>query len=169
MWAAHYCHRNHPRTWLSSSGLGTMGYGMPAAMGAAVAMPGQEIVCVTGDGSIQMCIQELGTIAAENLPVKVVLINNGYLGMVRQWQQMFYNRRYKEVDMRPGMPDFVKLADAYGIKGMRIDRLAEVEEALWAAKEHNGPVFMDFRVEKEENVFPIVPPGGANVEAILKS
>lgn len=169
MWAAHYCSRNEPRTWISSCGLGTMGFGLPAAMGAAVARPDREVVCVTGDGSIQMCIQELGTIAAEGLPVKVVLLNNGYLGMVRQWQQMFYKGRYKEVDLRPGMPDFVKLAEAYGIKGLRIDRLGDVAGALAEAKAHQGPVFMDFRCEEEENVFPIVPPGGANTEALMKA
>lgn len=169
MWAAHYLHRNHPRTWITSGGLGTMGFGLPSAMGAAMARPDRDVLCITGDGSIQMCIQELGTIAAENLPVKVVLLNNGFLGMVRQWQEMFYKGRYKDVDLRPGMPDFVKLAEAYGIKGARIDRLGDVGSALLDARAHKGPVFMDFRIEAEENVFPIVPPGGANVEAILKS
>lgn len=169
MWAAHYLERTEPRTWISSCGLGTMGFGLPAAMGAAIARPDRDVVCVSGDGSIQMCIQELGTIAAERLPVKVVLLNNGYLGMVRQWQQMFYQGRYKEVDLRPGMPDFVKLAEAYGIMGMRIDRLGDVAGALAAAKAHDGPVFMDFRCEAEENVFPIVPPGGANTDALMKA
>ncbi len=169
MWSAHYLTRTQPRTWISSCGLGTMGFGLPAAMGAAVAHPGKDVICVSGDGSIQMCIQELGTIAAERLPVKVILLNNGYLGMVRQWQEMFYKGRYKEVDLRPGMPDFVMLANAYGIKGMRVDRLGDVEAALQEARDHEGPVFIDFRCESEENVFPIVPPGGANVEAIMKS
>ncbi len=167
MWAAHYCTRTEPRTWISSCGLGTMGFGLPAAIGAAIARPDREVVCVTGDGSIQMCIQELGTVAAERLPVKVVLLNNGYLGMVRQWQQMFYNRRYKEVDMRPGMPDFVKLAEAYGIRGMRVTRLGDLEEAMAEARRHDGPLFMDVVCEAEENVYPIVPPGGANTEALL--
>ncbi len=169
MWAAHYLTRNYPRTWISSCGLGTMGFGLPAAMGASIAFPDRDVVCITGDGSIQMCIQELGTIAAEKLPVKVVLLNNQHLGMVRQWQQMFYSERYKEVDMRPGMPNFVMLAEAYGIKGMRIDRLGDVEQALAEAKAHDGPVFMDFRCVADENVFPIVPPGGANSEALLKA
>jgi acetolactate synthase-1/2/3 large subunit len=168
MWAAHYLTRTEPRTWISSCGLGTMGFGLPAAMGAAIGRPDRDVVCITGDGSIQMCIQELGTIAAEGLPIKVILLNNGYLGMVRQWQEMFYKGRYNHVDMRAGMPDFVKLADAYGIKGMRIDRLGDVAGALAEAKAHEGPVFLDFRCEAEENVFPIVPPGGSNTDALLK-
>jgi acetolactate synthase-1/2/3 large subunit len=168
MWAAHYLTRTEPRTWISSCGLGTMGFGLPAAMGAAIGKPDRNVVCITGDGSIQMCIQELGTIAAERLPIKVILLNNGYLGMVRQWQEMFYNGRYNYVDLRPGMPDFVKLADAYGIKGMRIDRLGDVAGALADAKAHEGPVFLDFRCESEENVFPIVPPGVGNTDALLK-
>jgi len=126
------------------------------------------VICITGDGSIQMCIQELGTISAEKLPIKIVLINNLHLGMVRQWQQMFYSERYKEVDMRPGMPNFVMLAAAYGIKGIRIDRLGDVEQALSDAKAHDGPVFLDFRCVADENVYPIVPPGGANTDALLK-
>jgi acetolactate synthase-1/2/3 large subunit len=168
MWAAHYCTRTEPRTWVSSCGLGTMGFGLPAAMGAAVARPDKDVVLVSGDGSIQMCIQELGTIAQEQLPVKVVLLNNGYLGMVRQWQEMFYKGRYQSVDLRVGSPDFVKLAEAYGIKGLRVERLGDLAAAMAEAKAHPGPVFVDVRCEAEENVFPIVPPGGANTEAVLK-
>jgi acetolactate synthase-1/2/3 large subunit len=169
MWAAHYLLRTEPRTWISSCGLGTMGFGLPAAIGAAIGRPDRDVVVITGDGSIQMCIQELGTLVQENLPVKVVLLNNGYLGMVRQWQEMFYKGRYKEVDLRPGMPDFVKLAEAYGIKGMRVDQTGRLAGALAEAKAHPGPVFLDIRCVEEENVFPIVPPGGANTEALLKS
>jgi acetolactate synthase I/II/III large subunit len=168
MWAAHYCTRNEPRTWISSCGLGTMGFGLPAAMGAAIACPEKDVVVVSGDGSIQMCIQELGTIAAEQLPVKVVVLNNGYLGMVRQWQEMFYKGRYQSVDLRSGTPDFVKLAEAYGIKGMRVERLGDLDAAMAEAKAHLGPVFLEVRCEAEENVFPIVPPGVANTEALLK-
>lgn len=168
MWAAHYLDRTEPRTWVTSGGLGTMGFGIPSAMGAKVARPEREVVCITGDGSVQMCIQELGTIAAERIPVKIVLLNNGYLGMVRQWQEIFYDGRYKEVDMRPGMPDFVKLAEAYGIRGMRVDRLGDLDSAIAEAKAYDGPIFLDCRVEAEENVYPIVPPGGANAEALLK-
>ncbi len=168
MWAAHYCTRTEPRTWLSSSGLGTMGFGLPAAIGAAIGRPDREVVLITGDGSFQMCIQELATVVQERLPIKIVLINNGYLGMVRQWQEMFYKGRYKEVDLRPGMPDFVKLAEAYGIKGLRVRQLGELEAAVAAARAHEGPVLLEAVVAEEENVFPIVPPGGANTEALLQ-
>lgn len=168
MWAAHYCTRTEPRTWLSSSGLGTMGFGLPAAIGAAIGRPDREVVLITGDGSVQMCIQELATVVQEQLPVKIVLLNNGYLGMVRQWQEMFYKGRYKEVDLRRGMPDFVKLAEAYGIKGLRVRRLGELEAAVAETRGHDGPVLLEVVVEEEENVFPIVPPGGANTEALLQ-
>lgn len=167
MWAAHYLTRNEPHTWITSGGLGTMGFGLPAAVGAAVARPDKQVVLLSGDGSIQMCIQELGTIVQENLPVKIVLMNNTYLGMVRQWQEMFYRRRYQSVDLRYGMPDFVKLAEAYGIKGMQVTRTSDLRAALEEAKRHNGPVFLDVRVSEEENVFPIVPQGAANDESIL--
>lgn len=167
MWAAHYLLRTRPRTWVSSCGLGTMGFGLPAAVGAKIGAPERESVLITGDGSIQMTIQELGTIAAQNLSVKVVILNNGYLGMVRQWQQLFFKGRYKDVDLRPGMPDFVKLADAYGIKGRRIDKLGELAGAVREMKEHPGAYLLDARVLEEENVFPIVPPGGANMDAMV--
>lgn len=169
MWAAHYCTRTQPRTWITSGGLGTMGFGLPAAVGAAVGRPDRDVVLVTGDGSIQMCMQELGTVAAQHLPVKIVLLNNGYLGMVRQWQQMFYKGRYSQVDIRQGSPDFVKLAEAYGIKGMRVNRLGDVADAMAEAKAYSGPVLLDVRCQEEENVFPIVPPGVANTDALLKA
>jgi acetolactate synthase-1/2/3 large subunit len=167
MWAAHYCARTQPRTWVSSCGLGTMGFGLPAAIGAAMGQPDKDVVIISGDGSIQMCIQELGTLAAEHVPVKIVVLNNGYLGMVRQWQELFYKGRYAAVDMRPGMPDFVKLAEAYGIKGMRVQRLGDLAAAMAEAKAHPGPVFMDVACEAEENVYPLVPPGGDNSEPLL--
>ncbi|HEY8346174.1 MAG TPA: biosynthetic-type acetolactate synthase large subunit [Symbiobacteriaceae bacterium] len=169
MWAAHYCIRTEPGTWITSGGLGTMGFGLPAAVGAAIGRPDRDVVLISGDGSIQMCIQELATVVAQELPIKIVVLNNGYLGMVRQWQQMFYKGRYSEVDIRRGSPDFVKLAEAYGIRGIRVERLGELAEAMAEAKAHPGPVFMDVRCESEENVFPIVPPGGANTEALLHS
>ncbi|HWI62451.1 MAG TPA: thiamine pyrophosphate-dependent enzyme, partial [Symbiobacteriaceae bacterium] len=168
MWAAHYCTRTEPRTWVSSCGLGTMGFGLPAAIGSAIGRPDRDVVLISGDGSIQMCLQELGTMVAENLPVKVVVLNNGYLGMVRQWQDLFYKGRYEAVDMRKGMPDFVRLAEAYGIAALRVDRQGDLAAAMTWAKEHQGPVFLDVRVEAEENVFPLVPPGGANTEPILR-
>lgn len=168
MWTAHYCTRTQPRTFISSSGLGTMGFGLPAAVGAAIGNPDRQVVLVTGDGSIQMCIQELGTIAANNLPLKVVICNNQYLGMVRQWQQLFHACRYQHVDLRPGMPSFVKLCEAYGLKAMQVDSLDQLPGAMVAAKEWPGFFLVDVRVEEEANVFPIVPPGGANDELILE-
>ncbi|HYG60444.1 MAG TPA: thiamine pyrophosphate-dependent enzyme, partial [Symbiobacteriaceae bacterium] len=167
MWAAHYCTRTLPRTWVSSCGLGTMGYGLPAAVGAAVANPDRQVVCVSGDGSIQMCIQELGTMMQENLSVKVVVLNNGFLGMVRQWQEIFYKGRYKDVDIRPGMPDLAKLAEAYGIKGMRVTRLGDLKAAMEEMRDHKGPVMLEVMCEAEENVYPFVPPGTANAESVL--
>jgi len=169
MWAAHYLLRNEPRTWISSCGLGTMGFGLPAAVGAAMGRPDRDVVVVTGDGSFQMCMQELGTAVQEGLPIKVVLLNNGYLGMVRQWQEMFYKGRYKEVDLRSGTPDFIRLAEAYGIKGIRVERAGELEAAMTAAREHRGPVLVEVRCTEEENVFPIVPPGGANTDQLMKA
>ncbi|BDG58932.1 thiamine pyrophosphate-dependent enzyme [Caldinitratiruptor microaerophilus] len=168
MWAAHYCLRRYPRTWVSSCGLGTMGFGLPAAIGAKIANPDREVVLITGEGSFQMTIQELGTAAAENLGIKIVIVNNMFLGMVRQWQQLFFEGRYKDVDLRPGLPDFVKLAEAYGHRGMMIERVGQLREAMAALKAADGLFILDARVEQEENVYPIVPPGGANEEAIVQ-
>ncbi|HYF92644.1 MAG TPA: biosynthetic-type acetolactate synthase large subunit [Symbiobacteriaceae bacterium] len=169
MWAAHYCGRMEPRTFISSSGLGTMGFGLPAAIGAAIGRPDRDVVLITGDGSIQMCMQELGTAVAEELPIKVVVLNNGYLGMVRQWQEIFYKGRYKEVDIRRGTPDFAAIAAAYGMAGRRVDQVGDLAEAMAWARDHKGPVVLEVKVESEENVFPLVPPGGANTEPLLKS
>lgn len=158
MWAAQFYGFDEPNAFITSGGLGTMGFGLPAAIGAQVACPGRTVVDVAGDGSLQMNIQELGTIAHYNLPVKVVILNNQYLGMVRQWQELFYGRRYSQCDMIPS-PDFVKLAEAYGIKGLRAVLPSEVEPVLQEGMEASGPVVMDFQVEPEENVFPMVKPG----------
>jgi acetolactate synthase-1/2/3 large subunit len=164
MWTAqHFCFR-HPRTWITSGGLGTMGYGLPAAMGAHFARPDVPVFDVAGDGSIQMNIQEFGTIAHYNIPVKVAILNNQYLGMVRQWQELFYDRRYSYTEL-PSV-DFVKIANAYGIEGIRVESPDEVMPALKAAVECNGPFVLDFRVEREENVFPMVPAGAAINEMI---
>ncbi|MFO7173638.1 MAG: biosynthetic-type acetolactate synthase large subunit [Bacillota bacterium] len=168
MWAAHYCLRREPRTWVSSCGLGTMGFGLPAAIGAKIGRPDREVVLITGEGSFQMTLQELGTVAAEKLNIKIIIVNNLFLGMVRQWQQLFFQGRYKDVDLRPGLPDFEKLAAAYGLRGRRIDRYGDLYPAMAEAKAHPGTFLLDCRVEQEENVYPIVPPGGANVEAILQ-
>ena len=158
MWAAQFYRFDEPNAFLTSGGLGTMGYGLPAAIGAQVACPDRLVVDVAGDGSIQMNIQELGTIAHYGLPVKVVILNNAYLGMIRQWQELFYGRRYSQSDMNQG-PDFVKLAEAYGIKGLRATKPGEVKRVLQEGLDTPGPVVMDFHVESEENVFPMVKPG----------
>lgn len=158
MWAAQFYRFNEPNTFLTSGGLGAMGFGLPAAIGAQVACPDRTVVDVAGDGSIQMNIQELGTIVHYGLPVKVVILNNLYLGMIRQWQELFYGRRYSQSDMTQA-PDFVKLAEAYGIKGLRATKPNEVKRVLKEGLETPGPVVMDFHVEPEENVFPMVKPG----------
>ena len=158
MWAAQFYRFDEPNAFLTSGGLGTMGFGLPAAIGAQVACPDRIVVDVAGDGSIQMNIQELGTIAHYGLPVKVVILNNLYLGMIRQWQELFYGRRYSQSDMNQA-PDFVKLAEAYGIKGLRATKPGEVKRVLQEGLETPGPVVMDFHVEPEENVFPMVKPG----------
>ena len=158
MWAAQFYRFDEPNAFLTSGGLGAMGFGLPAAIGAQVACPDRTVVDVAGDGSIQMNIQELGTIAHYGLPVKVVILNNLYLGMIRQWQELFYGRRYSQSDMTQA-PDFVKLAEAYGIKGLRATKPEEVKRVLQEGLETPGPVVMDFHVEPEENVFPMVKPG----------
>jgi len=165
MWAAQfYCH-TRPRNFISSGGLGTMGYGFPASMGAQIGRPGEIVFDIAGDGSFQMNIQELATVSRENIPVKVAILNNGYLGMVRQWQQLFYKGRYSQVDIS-GIPDFVEVARAYGVEGIRVEKEKEVEEALKKALSINGPVVIDFRVDPEENVYPMVPAGAALYEMI---
>ena len=163
MWAAqHYTYRK-PRTWLSSGGLGTMGYGFPAAIGAQIGKPKSLVIDIAGDGSIQMNIQELATAVIEKLPVKILILNNGYLGMVRQWQEIFYDKRYALTvlaeDVRKTCPDFVKLAESYGAKGIRVTDKKDVKKALKDAIKHKGPVIVDFLIEREENVFPMVPAG----------
>lgn len=161
MWAAQYFHYTKPRTYISSGGLGTMGYGFPAAIGAQLGCPDKTVFDIAGDGSIQMNIQELATAAANKLPVKIAILNNGFLGMVRQWQELFYKKRYSYTDLKPGCPDFVKLAEAYGIFGIKITKKAEVRKAIDKALETDGPVLLNFIVHEEENVFPMVPAGEA--------
>lgn len=166
MWAAQYFNYDKPRTLLTSGGLGTMGYGFPAAIGAQVAFPNKTVIDIAGDGSIQMNIQELATAVEYNLPVKIAILNNYSLGMVRQWQQLFYNKRYSHSTFTRH-PDFVKLAEAYGAVGMRTDKPDEVESVIKKALSINKPVIMDFIVENEECVYPMVPAGAPISNMIL--
>ncbi|MRS11771.1 MAG: biosynthetic-type acetolactate synthase large subunit [Actinobacteria bacterium] len=161
MWACQYLKIREPRTWASSGGLGTMGFGLPAAIGAQLGRPDYLVVDIAGDGSIQMNSQELATASINKLPVKVVILNNGYLGMVRQWQELFYEHRYSSSTLPQDCPDFVKLAEAYGAFGARVTKLSELDRALKAAFDFDGPAIVDVRVEREENVFPMVAPGGS--------
>jgi acetolactate synthase-1/2/3 large subunit len=166
MWAAQYFNYDKPRTLLTSGGLGTMGYGFPAAIGAQVAFPNKTVIDIAGDGSIQMNIQELATAVEYNLPVKIAILNNYSLGMVRQWQQLFYDRRYSHSTFTQH-PDFVKLAEAYGAVGLRTDKPGEVEQVIKKALSINKPVIMDFIVENEECVYPMVPAGSPISDMIL--
>ena len=165
MWAAQFYQYTNPRSFISSGGLGTMGYGFPAAIGAQVGCPDKIVFDIAGDGSFQMNIQELTTAVNYKVPVKIAILNNGYLGMVRQWQQLFYRGRYSQVDIE-GSPDFVKIAEAYGAKGIRVDKAEEVEPALKRALATPGPVVLDFRISREENVYPMVPAGAALTQMI---
>jgi acetolactate synthase-1/2/3 large subunit len=165
MWTAQYYDFPAPRRWINSGGLGTMGFGLPAAMGAAVACPDRVVCCVAGDGSVQMNAQELATCAQERIPVKVFIMNNGYLGMVRQWQELFWDGRYSQVDMG-SYPDFVKLAEAYGATGMRFEDKHTLVEDIQRAIATDGPVVVDVRVTREENTYPMIPAGKAAREMV---
>jgi acetolactate synthase-1/2/3 large subunit len=166
MWAAQFFPIGHPRSWLTSGGLGTMGYGLPAAIGAAIGNPNRDVVLITGDGSIQMNIQELATAVAENLNIKIFVLNNGHLGMVRQWQEMFYSRRYSHVGMKY-FPDFVKVAEAYGATGLRVTKPEELRPILERALATPGVVITDVIVAEEENVYPMIPAGAAHYQMLL--
>ena len=166
MWAAQFFTYRHPRTLLTSGGLGTMGYGFPAAIGAQLAFPDKLVVDIAGDGSIQMNIQELATAVSYQIPVKIIILNNGFLGMVRQWQELFYKKNYCATCLHTN-PDFVALAKAYGAEGFLIEKHEDLEPTLRAAFAHPGPVIVDVRVEPEENVAPMVPAGAALSEMLL--
>ena len=186
MWTAQYYTFHEARTFLTSGGLGTMGYGFPAAIGAQLGNPGKRVIDIAGDGSIQMNIQELGTAVAEKLPVIVAILNNGYLGMVRQWQEAFHARRYSGVCLNravdcppdcadpgkacpPYAPDFVKLAQAYGAVGIRVTLPGEIRPALEeAARVTDRPVFLDFHISREANVWPMVP-AGAGIDEMMNA
>jgi acetolactate synthase I/II/III large subunit len=165
MWAAQFL-KNGPRQWVSSAGLGTMGFGMPAAMGVKVAHPNEQVICISGDASFQMNLQELGTLAQYGINVKIVVVNNFWQGMVRQWQQAFYGERYSHSNMDTGVPNFVKLADAFGIKGMVVNDRAQLKDAIAEMLAHNGPVLMDAHVTRDENCYPMIAPGKSNAQMI---
>ncbi len=165
MWAAQFL-KNGPRRWISSAGLGTMGFGVPAAMGAKVALPDQEVICISGDASFQMNLQELGTLAQYGINVKTVIINNGWQGMVRQWQQAFFGERYSSSNMEVGMPDIELLCQAYGIKGMVIEKREQLKNAIAQMIAHDGPVVVNARVTKDENCYPMVGPGKSNAQMV---
>ena len=165
MWAAQFLHTG-PRHWVSSAGLGTMGFGMPAAMGVQMAFPDEQVICVAGDASILMNIQELGTLSQYNLPVKVVVLNNGWQGMVRQWQESFYGERYSASEMTDGMPNFPMVAEAFGVKGLRISERSSLRQQLSDALAHPGPAFIEVQVRRNENCYPMVPPGASNAQMV---
>jgi acetolactate synthase-1/2/3 large subunit len=165
MWAAQYYDFPKPRRWINSGGLGTMGFGLPAAMGAAVGCPDRLVCCIAGDGSVQMNAQELATCAQEQIPIKVFIMNNGFLGMVRQWQELFWDGKYSHVETGE-FPDFVKLAEAYGATGMRFEDKTTLVADMKRAIETPGPVFVDVRVTREENTYPMIPAGQAAREMV---
>jgi acetolactate synthase-1/2/3 large subunit len=164
MWAAQHYRFDRPNSLVTSGGLGTMGFGLPAAMGAKVGCPDRTVWCIDGDGSLQMTIQELATIVQDRIAVKIAVLNNGYLGMVRQWQELFYGKRYVATPLSG--PDFVKIAEGYGLPGLRVTRKEEVVPAIEQAMASPGPFLIDFRVEPEENVYPMVAPGAALTEIL---
>ncbi|WXT99976.1 MAG: Acetolactate synthase isozyme 3 large subunit [Catillopecten margaritatus gill symbiont] len=167
MWAAQYYPFDKPRRWINSGGLGTMGFGLPAAMGAKLAEPDLDVACVTGEGSIQMMLQELSTMLQYNTPVKIINLNNGYLGMVRQWQEFFYNKRYS-MSYMDALPDFVKLAESYGHIGIKVEKEADLVPALKEAfKQKDRTVFLDILTDPSENVFPMIPSGAGHHEMLL--
>ncbi|WP_457637869.1 biosynthetic-type acetolactate synthase large subunit [Oceanithermus sp.] len=161
MFAALYWKTERPRGFITSGGLGTMGYGLPASVGVQVAHPGELVLNFDGDGSLQMTIQELATLVRYNLPVKVLLLNNGYLGMVRQWQDLFNDKRYAEVHLEESNPNFARLAEAFGMRGVVVEKKEDLEKAVAEILNHPGPVLADFRVQNEEGVFPMIPAGGS--------
>ena len=167
MWAAQYMKFNGPRQWINSGGLGAMGFGLPAAMGAQCGCPEKTVFAIVGDGGFMMSLPELATIASNGLGVKIIVMNNGSLGMVRQWQELFYNKRYSQVEL-DCFPQCELLAGAFGIKGRTVERPAQLDEALKEAMEEPGPYLLDVKVSPEENVFPMIPSGGAVNEMILQ-
>ncbi|RZL70416.1 MAG: acetolactate synthase 3 large subunit, partial [Sphingomonas sp.] len=168
MWAAQHFGFEAPNKWLTSGGLGTMGYGLPAAIGAQIGNPKALVIDIAGEASIQMNIQELGTAAQYRLPVKIFILNNEYMGMVRQWQELTYSSRYSE-SYSDALPDFVKLGEAYGWKGIRIETMGELDDGIAAMLDYDGPVIVDCRVAKLANCFPMIPSGAAHTEMLLQA
>ena len=165
MWAAQFL-KNGPRRWISSAGLGTMGFGVPAAMGAKVALPEDQVICISGDASFQMNLQELGTLVQYGINVKTVILNNGWQGMVRQWQEAFYEERYSSSNMQTGMPDIELLGKAYGMKGISVRDHSQLESAIAEMLAHDGPVVLEVHVKKDENCYPMVAPGKSNAQMV---
>ena len=168
MWAAQYLTFNHPNRWLTSGGLGTMGYGVPAAIGAQIANPNSLVYCISGDASFLMNMQELATIKQYNLPIKIIILNNRCMGMVRQWQELVYDGRESQSYMH-SLPDFVKLAQSFDIRGIKCHNPQELQNKFQEMLSHQGPVLFDCVVEKSENVFPMIPAGAAHNEILLGS
>jgi acetolactate synthase-1/2/3 large subunit len=168
MWAAQHFHFEEPNRWLTSGGLGTMGYGLPAAIGAQLGEPDALVIDIAGEASILMNIQEMSTAIQYRLPVKVFILNNEYMGMVRQWQELTYSSRYSE-SYSAALPDFVKLAEAYGWKGLRVERPQDLTSCIHEMIAHPGPVMVDCRVAKLANCFPMIPSGAAHTEMILQA
>ena len=166
MWGAQFIRFNHPRLWINSGGLGSMGFGLPSAIGAQFARPDKLVFAIVGDGGFQMSIPELATIANQGLPVKIIVMNNGYLGMVRQWQELFYNNRLCQVQLDT-FPDPEKLAGAYGFPGRTVSRPSQLRQALEEAVKEPGPYLLNVQVTPFENVYPMVPAGGAINEMVL--
>jgi acetolactate synthase I/II/III large subunit len=165
MWAAQFL-KNGPRRWISSAGLGTMGYGLPAAMGAKMALPDEQVICISGDASFQMNLQELATLAEYGIAVKTIIINNGWLGMVRQWQEAFYGERYSASDMQKGMPNFELLAQAFGVKGMVVTQRSQLDQVIAEMLAYDGPVLVDAHVKRDENCYPMIAPGSNNAQML---
>ena len=163
MWAAQFI-KTSQRRWLTSAGLGTMGYGLPSAIGAQIAHPDGQVICISGDASFQMNIQELGTVAQYGLPIKIIVINNKWQGMVRQWQQAFYGERYSHSNMEKGAPNFVKVAESYGIRGISINCRQELNDNIKDILEYDGPILVDIKVVPDENCYPMVAPGKSNAQ-----
>jgi len=165
MWAAQFLN-NGPRRWISSAGLGTMGFGVPAAMGVKMALPQEQVICISGDASFQMNLQELGTLVQYGIKVKTIILNNGWQGMVRQWQETFYNEHYSASDMHIGMPDIPLLCQAYGMKGITVKDHSELAGAIAEMLAHDGPCILDVKVKRDENCYPMVAPGKSNAQML---